>query len=56
MYQDDSVKVYVVRDKNYKELNVCHDKRVADAYCAYYNELETMKGCTVEVEKRRNDQ
>ena len=52
-YVDDRVTRFVVRDRNYKELNVCADERVANAYCDYYNELESMKGCKVHIEKRR---
>ena len=53
MYMDDTVKRYVVRDREGKELNCCSDEHVAQAYCDYYNELESMRGCTVSVEKRR---
>lgn len=56
MYTDETVKRYVVRDKEGKELNCCADERVAKAYCDYYNDLESMKGCTVAVEKRREEQ
>lgn len=56
MYTDETVKRYVVRDKEGKELNCCADERVANAYCDYYNDLESMKGCTVVVEKRREEQ
>jgi len=56
VYTDETVKRYVVRDKEGKELNCCVDERVANAYCDYYNDLESMKGCTVQVEKRREAQ
>ena len=56
MYTDETVKRYVVRDRDGKELNCCADERVANAYCDYYNGLESMKGCTVVVEKRREEQ
>ena len=55
MYIDDTVKRYVVRDKNGKELNCCADQMVAQAYCDYYNEMESMKGCRVVIEKRREE-
>jgi hypothetical protein len=56
VYTDETVKRYVVRDKEGKELNCCADERVANAYCDYYNELESMQGCTVQIEKRREAQ
>ena len=56
MYTDETVKRYVVRDKEGKELNCCADENVANAYCDYYNELPSMAGCTVQIEKRREEQ
>lgn len=56
MYMDETVKRYVVRDKEGKELNCCVDENVANAYCDYYNELPSMAGCTVKIEKRREEQ